>query len=256
MTRLPTESGDAQPLLYTELADWFHLLTHPDDYAEEAAEWSRFMAEALGRTPATMLELGSGGGNNASHMKGATRLTLADLSPAMLALSRRINPECEHVVGDMRSVRLNRTFDAVFIHDAICYITSEDDLRRTFETAFLHCAPGGVALFVPDEVRESFKPTTDSGGRDALADAPDAGRALRYLEWTWDPDPSDDEIVTDFAYLLRERDGSTRALHDRHRFGLFPRATWLELIRAAGFAEAAPRDTPIGSQPFVARRPR
>jgi hypothetical protein len=121
MTRLPTDSSDAQPLLYTELADRFHLLMHPNDYAEDAA---------------------------------------------------------------------------------------------------------------------------------------DAGRALRYLEWTWDPDPPDDEIVTDFAYLLRQRDGSTRALHDRHRFGLFPRATWLELIWAAGFAEAAPRDTPIGSQPFVARRPR
>jgi SAM-dependent methyltransferase len=256
MTQRPADGSSAQPLLYTDLADWFHLLTHPDDYAEEAAEWLRFMTEALGRTPATTLELGSGGGNNASHMKGATRLTLADLSPAMLALSRRINPECEHLVGDMRSARLNRTFDAVFIHDAICYIASEDDLRRTFETALLHCAPGGVALFVPDEVRESFKPATDSGGRDALPGAPDAGRALRYLEWTWDPDPSDDEIVTDFAYLLRERDGSTRALHDRHRFGLFSRTTWLGLMTEAGFVEATLRETPIGSQPFVARRPR
>ena len=256
MTRLPNEGSDAQPLLYTELADWFHLLTQPDDYAEEAAEWSRFIAEALGRAPATMLELGSGGGNNASHMKGATRLTLADLSPAMLALSRRINPACEHVTGDMRTVRLDRTFDAVFIHDAICYITNEADLRRTFETAFLHCAPGGVALFVPDEVRESFKPTTDSGGHDGAAAGPDAGRALRYLEWTWDPDPSDDEIVTDFAYLLRERDGSTRALHDRHRFGLFARATWLGLMKEAGFVDAVPRDTPIGSRPFLARKKR
>lgn len=256
MTRPADEGGEAQPLLYTELAEWFHLLTHPDDYAEEAAEWSRFIAEALGHPPATLLELGSGGGNNASYMKIGTQLTLSDLSPPMLALSRRINPECEHLVGDMRSVRLDRMFDAVFIHDAICYITSADDLRRTFETAFQHCAPGGVALFVPDEVRETFKPTTDCGGHDAPSDGPDAGRALRYLEWTWDPDPADDEIVTDFAYLLRERDDSSRALHDRHRFGLFPRATWLGLMKEAGFVDCKPRETPIGSQPFIARKPR
>ena len=255
MTRRADEGGDAQPLLYTDLADWFHLLTHPDDYAEEAAEWSRFIAEALGHAPATMLELGSGGGNNASYMKRGTKLTLSDLSPRMLALSRRINPECEHVIGDMRSVRLGRTFDAVFIHDAICYITTEADLRRTFETAFLHCAPGGVALFVPDEVRETFAPRLEHGGHDAPADGPDAGRSLRYLEWSWDPDPWDTEAISDFAYLLRERDGTVRALHDRHRNGLFPRATWLGLMKEAGF-EAAPRDTPIGTQPFVARRPR
>ena len=76
-----------------------------------------------------MLELGSGGGNNASHLKRRFQLTLVDRSPEMLAVSRRLNPECEHVEGDMRTVRLGRTFDAVFVHDAIAYITTEDDLR-------------------------------------------------------------------------------------------------------------------------------
>ena len=255
MTLLPDAGGETQPLLYTELADWFHLLTHPDDYAEEAAEWLSFINGALGQAPATMLELGSGGGNNALHMKKGTRLTLADLSPAMLALSRRINSECEHVAGDMRTLRLGRTFDAVFIHDAICYMTSEGDLRRAIETAFVHCAPGGVALFVPDAVRETFRPSVEHGGHDAPAEGPNAGRSLRYLEWSRDPDPSDTETIADFAYLLREPDGSTRAFHDRHRFGLFPRATWLGVMRAAGF-EVEARKTAIGSQPFLARRPR
>lgn len=111
-----------------------------------------------------MLELGSGGGNNASHMKREFLLTLVDRSPGMLGVSRRLNPECEHVEGDMRSVRLGRTFDAVFVHDAIAYLTTEDDLRALFETAFEHCRRGGVALFVPDCVGETFEPATDHGG--------------------------------------------------------------------------------------------
>jgi len=221
------------PLLYTDLAPWFHLLTHPVDYVEEAAIFQKIL-EGSGVTPLeTLLELGSGGGNNASHLKRRFRLTLTDLSPGMLALSRTINPECEHLQGDMRSVRLGRAFDAVFIHDAICYMTSEDDLLRALQTAYIHCRPGGVALFVPDHTREGFRPTTDSGGHDGEA------RALRYLEWSWDPDPNDSTYLIDFAYLLREADGRVSCFHDRHTLGLFPTQTWLDLIAAAGFQPAA-----------------
>ena len=80
--------------------------------------------------PKTVLELGSGGGNNASHMKAHFELTLTDLSPDMLDLSRTINPELEHIQGDMRTLRLGREFDAVFVHDAVVYMTTEEDLKR------------------------------------------------------------------------------------------------------------------------------
>ncbi|MGZ5294917.1 MAG: class I SAM-dependent methyltransferase, partial [Actinomycetota bacterium] len=122
-------SGDDAPRLYGDLAGWFHLLTAPADYAAGAAHALTTFTGALGEPPATILELGSGGGNHASHMKARATLTLTDRSPAILALSRTINPECEHVAGDMRTLRLGRTFDAVFVHDAISYLTSEADLR-------------------------------------------------------------------------------------------------------------------------------
>ncbi len=98
--------------------------------------------------PRTVLELGSGGGNSAYHLKSRFEMTLVDLSPNMLAVSRALNPECEHVQGDIRTVRLGRTFDAVFVHDAICHMTTESDLRAALKTAFVHCRPGGAALFV------------------------------------------------------------------------------------------------------------
>ena len=41
----------------------------------------------------------------------------------MLELSRTLNPDCEHLEGDMRTLRLGRTFDAVLIHDAVMYMT-------------------------------------------------------------------------------------------------------------------------------------
>ena len=225
-----------EPRLYHELADWFHLLTAPADYAEEAETYRRLLAEACPQPIRSVLELGSGGGNNASHLKAHFKMTLVDCSPAILDVSRALNPECEHIEGDMRTVRLARLFDAVFVHDAVTYMTSEEDLRAAMETAFVHCRPGGAALFAPDYVRENFRESTDCGGHDG------DGRGLRYLEWTWDPDPGDDTYTVDFAYLLRDRDGSVRVEHDRHIEGLFGRDTWLRLLAEAGFV---PRVVPF-----------
>ncbi|MEX1254956.1 MAG: class I SAM-dependent methyltransferase [Dehalococcoidia bacterium] len=228
----------AGPKLYGKLAPWFHLLTAPEDYDEEAALYSRALIDACDEPPKTVLELGSGGGNNASHMKTRFELTLVDLSPRMLALSRTLNPECEHRRGDMRTVRLGRQFDAVFVHDAVAYITTEDDLRATMETAFVHCRTGGAALFVPDCVRETFRPATEHGGHDSAPSpgrVPVRGRALRYVSWVHDPDPDDTTYTVDFAYLLRDADGSVRVERDRHVCGVFPRATWRRLLRDAGF---------------------
>jgi SAM-dependent methyltransferase len=247
--------GDAQPLLYTDLAEWFQLLTAPEDYAEEAAFYLRLLGEALGEPPGSLLELGSGGGNMASHYKRLVpAVTLSDLSPAMLALSQRLNPDLEHVPGDMRTIRLGRRYDAVFVHDAVCYLTTEADLREAMATAFTHLGPGGVAIFAPDHLRENFSESTDHGGHDGEE------RALRYLEWTWDPDPADSTYLVDYAYLLREAGQPMRTIYDRHVCGLFDRATWLRLLHEVGFASVTIRllehpDVPPGSvEVLVARR--
>lgn len=216
--------------LYNELASWWQLMSPASEYVEEAAFYHRTLQRAATHPIRTILELGSGGGNNASHMKHHyDEMVLVDLSPGMLAMSLALNPEVEHRQGDMRTVRLDRQFDAVFVHDAVCYMTTESDLRQAIETAFIHCKPGGVALFAPDYICENFVPGTDKGGYDAAA------RGMRWLEWRSDPDPDDSTYVVDYAYLMRERDGSVTVEHDRHIEGLFPRSTWLRLFREAGF---------------------
>ena len=239
------------PKMYGKLAPWFHLLTAPEDYAEEAAFYYKTLTRALGRRPKMLLELGSGGGNNASHMKRHVKMTLVDLSPRMLKLSRSINPECEHRRGDMRTVRLGREFDAVFVHDAVMYMTERRDLLAAMRTAYAHLRPGGAAVFVPDYTREAFQPSTHSGGHDEAA----TGRGLRYLEWTSDPDPRDTKYDVDFAFLLRDEDGRVRIERDHHVFGLFARAEWLRLLRRAGFRARAVRskhsELAVASQVFV-----
>lgn len=247
-----TDSG--LPKLYHELADWWPLLSAPEDYAEEADVYRQTLIEFCERPIKTVLELGSGGGNNASHLKAHFDLTLVDLSPDMLTMSQQLNPECEHQQGDMRTVRLDQTFDAVFIHDAIGYLTQAEDLKQAIETAFIHCKPGGVALFVPDVVREAFQPFTKHGGHDG------EDRAMRYMEWVWDPDPEDTSYIMDFVYLIRsQKDELPQAMTDRHVLGLFAKQHWLDWIAEAGFeADQITRklsDEPNDAIMFIGKKP-
>ena len=247
------ERSPSEYRFYGDLAAWWPLISPVEEYAEEAGMIASVLRDHVDPLR-TVLELGSGGGHNAWHMKTGFAMTLVDLSPAMLAASRAINPECEHLEGDMREVRLGRTFDAVFVHDAIDYMTTESDLRRAMESAFLHCRPGGVALLVPDHTAEAFEPDADHDGRDG-AD----GRAVRYLEWSTDPDPRDTWIVTEYVFVLRQPDGSVEVAHETHRTGLFPHDDWLRLLNEVGFeASAIPEITTEDRTPrelFIGRRP-
>jgi SAM-dependent methyltransferase len=234
--------------LYSELAKWWPLLSPPSHYVEEAADLLPMLLAAPDAPPHTLLELGSGGGSLAYHLKGELRLTLTDVSAGMLDVNRAVNPECEHVQGDMRTLDLDRTFDVVLIHDAIMYCTDPASVRAALATAARHCRPGGATIVVPDCVKETFKPDTDHGGEDG----PD-GRALRYLAWTTDPDPADDTFETQYVFAMREADGTMAIEHDLHVEGVFHRGAWLAWLTESGF-EASVRMDPWDRDVFAARR--
>ena len=237
--------------LYDEFAGWWPLISPPEEYAEEAALYVDMIRTAANFPVREVLELGSGGGNNASHMKRHFDLTLVEPSDEMREISRALNPECAHAAGDMRTVRLGRTFDAVFVHDAVDYMVTEEDLGAALATVAAHLAPGGVALVAPDATAETFAQSTEHGGGED-----GSGRRARYLQWTMPPAPGETSYLTHYAFLLREPDGMVHAVHDTHRCGLFSRSLWLRLFGEAGLgAELAPR-TIEGAEydSFVAKR--
>lgn len=220
--------------LYRDLADWWPLISPPQEYAEEAA----YLASVLGSAAVPVhevLDLGSGGGHVAVHLKDEFALTLLDLSDDMLLVSSQLNPECVHLQGDMRTVRLGRTFDAVLVHDAVDYITTQDDLRQVIATAFAHCRAGGMAVFVPDYIKETFGELTGGGGGGTDA----AGRQGSFRERTWDPDPADDWVQAEYEFTLRGAGGTVEVIHETHRLGAFSREVWLRLLADAGFEPGA-----------------
>jgi SAM-dependent methyltransferase len=219
--------------LYHELADWWPLISPPGEYVADAAQ----IASAFGTAQITIrdvLDLGSGGGHVAAHLKDRYSLTLVDLSAEMLAVSRRLNPDCAHLPGDMRTVRLQQLFDGVLVHDAVDYVTGAADLRLVIDTAFEHCRAGGVAVFAPDHTAETFRASTGGGGGDG-AD----GRRASFRERTSDPDPDDDWILAEYEFTLRDASGAVRVVREAHRLGSFRRDTWLALLARAGFTAEA-----------------
>ena len=149
--------------LYSDLAHLWPIISPPEEYMVEAQEWLDVIRGSLDAAPTdrqslpTLLELGCGGGHLLSHLTAHFITEAVDLSPQMLEISRQLNPQTLHHLGDMRDVRLGHAFDVVAIHDAINYMTTEDDLQAAIATAETHLNPGGVLLLAPDCVQETFE---------------------------------------------------------------------------------------------------
>lgn len=216
--------------LYTDLA-WLWPM-----WGDATAEYARYCEHVTGlirrhsRIPATtLLDIGCGGGKNVLNLRQECTVTGLDLSPAMLAQARALNPDCTFVQGDMRTCRLGRTFDAVLMDDAISHMNCRADFVEAFRTAHAHLNPGGVLVATPDVTTGTFqqnRTTTTQAARDGLD--------VVFVENVYDPDPTDEQYETTILYLVRDH-GRLRTCSDRWTMGIFSLDTWRQVLRDAGF---------------------
>ena len=95
-----------------------------------------------------ILDIGCGAGRPiASHfMKQGYAVFGVDSSPEMIAMCENSFPEREWRVADMRSLKLERTFDGLLAWDSFFHL-SFDDQRRTFPVFAAHAEPGAPLMF-------------------------------------------------------------------------------------------------------------
>jgi len=236
------------PRLYTDLAHLWPHLSPPEHYAEETETLRELIDDALDQPPTgqrwSVLELGAGGGHSIVHLKPHFDCTASDLSPQMLAHCKALNPEVPTVEGDMRSIRLDKQFDAVLICDAIDYMTTREDAVAALATVAAHLRPGGVALFAPTYTRETF---TDGDVADDGTTIPGiAGDdRLTYFSFVHDPDPEDSTFEMILLYLLRDHETrQVQTIEDRHTCGLFSIADWQTMAAEAGLNVEALAEQP------------
>ena len=241
--------------MYDDFAHLWPLISHHSDYEFEAKHWRDALTAELGQGRLRILELGVGGGNNLHHIlyprcdgrpsreaacngqhmrhdRPAHDAVVVDPSEKMLANCLQLNPTVECHIGYMQTARLdsNEKFDAVLIHDAVCYLMSEDDINATLATARAHLRQGGVLIMAPDWFTETYPGTRLEAGIRR-----DVSPEFASIEYDHDPDPTDSTLESVFVYIIKDADGSVRVEEDRHITGIFPIGTWLGLMEQAGF---------------------
>lgn len=139
--------------VFDAYAAYYDLLYKDKDYAGES-EFVRNLLTQHGVTSGSILELGCGTGQHAQHF---ARMDYAvhgvDISHGMVQLANARKPselinKLVFEVGDVRSIRIGRQFDAVIsLFHVASYQITNDDLAAMFETAAAHLKPGGAFLF-------------------------------------------------------------------------------------------------------------
>ncbi|MBI1337667.1 MAG: methyltransferase domain-containing protein [Phycisphaera sp.] len=217
------------PRLYDDLARLWPLLSPPGDYTAEARTVARIIQHHVTHERPSVLELGAGGGHTIFHLRDDFDCTAVDISDEMLAHCRALNPGVETAVGDMRTLRLGRLFDAVLIHDAVDYMTTLDDVRAALRTAAAHLRPGGVAIVAPTYTSETFEDHSYAGD-----EREQDGVALRYVSYVRALPGEAHKIESPLLIAVVEG-GRLRIESDRHTCGLFSESQWIGAMEGAGF---------------------
>lgn len=251
----PPAEPTPTPRLYDDLAYLWPLLSPPEDYAEEAATILSLALEhlpaerfAAGHRP-TLLELGAGGGHTLVHLANRFDCTAVDLSEPMLANCRSLVPSAETLRGDMRTLRLDASFDLVLVHDAIDYMATEADTRAAVATAAAHVRPGGLAIIAPTYLADDFEDGDHESDHRA-----DGDLRLTYLGYARRSPSREHGLDLHLVYVI-DRGGEVEVVHDAHRCGLFPRDRWTHWLGASGLTVIGELDADGPWYGFVARRP-
>lgn len=246
--------------LYHDLAHLWPIISPPEEYTVEAAEWRDLIWSEFGWTGnqpawdprARLLDLGCGGGHLLSHFTRHFTTEAVDISPEMLEISQSLNPYTLHHLGDMRTIRLGRTFDVVTIHDAVNYMVTEEDLRAAIETAQTHLDPGGLVLLAPDCLRDTF-----GGSRVVEWTRETEDSNVTFIEYVARPSPEATTVESVFVFIIN-RDGDIQVEVDRHTSGLFRKALWLEALSDAGleaeYVQTNAYEGGFGGNLFVGRK--
>jgi SAM-dependent methyltransferase len=215
--------------LYKDLVWLWPIISPHEDYLEEGGFFLQKIKEYGGPKVKTILNLGSGGGDIDWVLKRELTMTGIDISPAMMELAKKLNPEVEYIPDDMRTARLNRRFDAVILHDAVAHMQTEEELRAAFLTAYEHLDKGGLFITFVEEWVEHFEQN-----HTVIRNFQKDKLEVTYIENVYDSNKSDSTYECTFVYLIR-REGFPDVETDRMVLGIFPLATWGNTMREIGF---------------------
>lgn len=116
------------------------------DYNKEYTFYNNLLQKS---NPKSILEIGSGTGNLAKHfIKNKQNYTGLDYSKSMISISKKRNPDCHFIHGDMRDFNLEEKVDAIIITSrSTSYLISNNDINDTFNCLHNNLNKDGVIIF-------------------------------------------------------------------------------------------------------------
>lgn len=138
---------------FGKYAQFYDALYVDKDYAAEIAFLHGVFEDDAATPVASVLDLGCGTGTHAMGLAAlGYEVAGVDRSAAMVEQARAKAAESENaptfLVGDIRDVDLDRTFDAVVsMFAVVSYQITNEDLMATFATARRHLASDGLFVF-------------------------------------------------------------------------------------------------------------
>lgn len=150
----PKEKNHAMKV-FGNYSRYYDLLYEDKDYKGEAL-YVRNLVRQYSPSARTILDLGCGTGSHDVFLgQDGYTITGVDMSESMLAKAQEkltgspaLASSIRFLQGDVRTVRLKATFDAVIsLFHVISYQTRNADILEMLETVRTHLRPGGLFLF-------------------------------------------------------------------------------------------------------------
>jgi SAM-dependent methyltransferase len=234
--------------MFDDLSWTWPIINPPEKHVSDSEVLIEILRTQSSFPAKTLLNLGSGGGNDDYTLKNAFDVTGVDYSLRMLDLARKLNPQVEYVHGDMRNMLFDKLFDSAIITESINYMLTERDLKGVYETAYIHLNPGGMLLSCLSRIKESFKNNHSVSSCHSANDC-----QITWIENHYDPDTEDTVIETTHIYLIR-RLSEQRIEIDRHVNGLFSLDTHKKILTQMGFT-LSQIEQPDGRPLLLCRKP-
>ncbi len=240
--------------VFERYARCYDLLYRDKDYAAEALFVHRLI-QAHSPGAQSILDLGCGTGAHAAVLAGeGYRVHGVDRSPAMLRRCRDRQARLpagtaarlSFSEGDVRTVRLGESFDAVVaLFHVVSYQTGDDDLKACLAAARAHVATHGIVLFDcwygPAVLHERPAVRIKSLEDDGLA-------VTRIAE----PEMHPNENRVDVHYRVFARDtesGAVEEIRETHRMRYLFKPEVESLLRDVRLAPVDCREWMTGREP-------
>lgn len=131
------------------------------NYQAEVIYLCKKIAEHCQKLDMTLLDVACGTGEHAKFFKQRFAVEGLDISPDMLALARRKNPDLRFFLGDMRDFELNGRYDVVVcLFSSIGYLLTLEEVAQAVGNMKRHLNPGGVILIEPWFTPQAFREGT------------------------------------------------------------------------------------------------